>query len=60
MLVEAQHMLDAGRPPAEVLDWLAHTLANRLLHAPSANLKEMVKDDPHAAELVRRVFGLDR
>jgi len=58
-VAEARHMLDAGRPAPEVLEWLAHTLANRLLHAPSANLKDLVKDDPHAVELARRLFGLE-
>ena len=57
-LGEAQHMLELGRPPAEVLEWLAHTLANRLLHAPSTNLKEMVKDDPQAIARMRALFGL--
>ena len=57
-LIEAQHMLELGRPPAEVLEWLAHTLANRLLHAPSTNLKQLVQADPHAIELMRALFGL--
>ena len=57
-LTEAQHMLEQGRPPAEVLEWLAHTLANRLLHAPSTNLKALVKDDPNAVALMRALFGL--
>jgi glutamyl-tRNA reductase len=59
VLAEAQHMLDGGRPPAEVLEWLAHTLANRLLHAPSTNLKALVQSDPRAIELMRALFGLE-
>jgi glutamyl-tRNA reductase len=58
-LAEAEHMLALGRPPAEVLEWLAHTLANRLLHAPSTNLKRLAQDDPRAIALVRRLFGLE-
>jgi glutamyl-tRNA reductase len=58
-LAEAQHMLETGRPAPEVLEWLAHTLANRLLHAPSANLKELAKDDPRAIRTARRLLGLD-
>jgi glutamyl-tRNA reductase len=58
-VAEARHQLEAGRPAPEVLEWLAHTLANRLLHAPSANLKELVKGDPHAVELARRLFGVE-
>ena len=59
VLAEAQHMLDTGRPPAEVLEWLAHTLANRLLHAPSTNLKALVQSDPRAVETMRALFGLE-
>jgi glutamyl-tRNA reductase len=59
VLAEAQHMLDSGRPPAAVLEWLAHTLANRLLHAPSTNLKALVQSDPRAIELMRALFGLE-
>lgn len=59
VLAEAQHMLESGRSAPEVLEWLAHTLANRLLHAPSANLKELAKDDARAIRTVQRLFGLE-
>jgi glutamyl-tRNA reductase len=39
VLAKARHLLAAGRPPEEVLEFLAHTLTNKLLHAPSANLR---------------------
>lgn len=39
-LAKAQQMLAAGHDPAEVLNQLAHTLTNRLLHAPTAALRE--------------------
>jgi glutamyl-tRNA reductase len=58
-LREAQHMLELGRPPAEVLEWLAHTLANRLLHAPSANLKDLARADQRLLEVARALFGLE-
>ncbi len=37
---QARRMLAAGRDPQEVLDFLAATLTNRLLHGPSQRLRE--------------------
>lgn len=51
-LAKARAQLAAGRDPAEVLDLLAHTLTNRLLHAPSAALR----DDASLGEAVARLF----
>jgi glutamyl-tRNA reductase len=39
-LEKARAQLAAGRDPNEVLDLLAHTLVNRLLHAPTVALRE--------------------
>jgi len=39
-LAKARHLLANGRTPEQALDFLAHTLTNKLLHAPSANLRE--------------------
>lgn len=39
ILNKALQLLARGRSPEEALDFLAHTLTNRLLHAPSANLR---------------------
>lgn len=39
VLAKARQMLAAGRTPEQALDFLAHTLTNKLLHAPSANLR---------------------
>src|SRR5262252_2020623 len=38
-LTKARQLLAAGRTPEQALDFLAHTLTNKLLHAPSANLR---------------------
>lgn len=38
-LEKARQLLAGGREPAEVLEFLAHTLTNKLLHVPSANLR---------------------
>ncbi|KQZ66696.1 MULTISPECIES: glutamyl-tRNA reductase [unclassified Lysobacter] len=40
VLAKAKQQLDAGQDPAEVLNFLAHTLTNRLLHAPTIALRE--------------------
>jgi glutamyl-tRNA reductase len=39
-LETARRMLSAGKPPDEVLDYLANTLTNRLLHAPTQALRQ--------------------
>lgn len=39
VLLKAQSMLARGRSPDEALAFLANTLTNKLLHAPSANLR---------------------
>jgi glutamyl-tRNA reductase len=39
ILNKARQLLARGRSPEEALDFLAHTLTNKLLHAPSANLR---------------------
>jgi len=38
-LAKAQQMLANGRTPEQALEFLANTLTNKLLHAPSANLR---------------------
>ena len=40
VLAKARQQLDAGQDPGAVLDFLAHTLTNRLLHAPTIALRE--------------------
>jgi len=40
VLSRAQQQLAAGQDPAQVLNFLAHTLTNRLLHAPTIALRE--------------------
>ncbi|HVT35612.1 MAG TPA: glutamyl-tRNA reductase [Nevskiaceae bacterium] len=39
VLEKARRRLAAGEAPAEVLTWMADTLSNKLLHAPSAALR---------------------
>jgi glutamyl-tRNA reductase len=40
VLERAHRMLAGGKPPEEVLQYLAHTLTNKLLHAPSARIRQ--------------------
>ena len=40
VLAKAMHQLQSGKPAPEVLSFLAHTLTNKLLHAPSARLRQ--------------------
>jgi glutamyl-tRNA reductase len=39
VLAKARQMLASGRTPEQALEFLANTLTNKLLHAPSANLR---------------------
>lgn len=55
-LAKARAQLAAGRDPAEVLDLLAHTLTNKLLHAPSAALRE----DAGLGDAVTRLFAASK
>lgn len=43
-LARALRMLENGKTPEEALNFLAHTLTNKLLHAPSARLRRAGRD----------------
>ena len=60
-LAEARRQLAAGQPPQAVLEQLATTLTNRLLHAPSAALREAAEaGDATLAEAAARLFRTRR
>jgi len=40
VLTKALQQLEVGKPPEEVVAFLAHTLTNKLLHGPSARLRQ--------------------
>lgn len=40
VLAKALRQLEGGKPPEEVVGFLAHTLTNKLLHGPSARLRQ--------------------
>jgi glutamyl-tRNA reductase len=59
-LHRAERMLAAGRPPEEALAYLANTLTNRLLHAPTAHLRQASQEG--RAELIiaaRNLYGIE-
>jgi glutamyl-tRNA reductase len=52
-------MLRAGTPPDQVLDFLAHTLTNKLMHPPSATLRRVDPQlRPELLAAARVLFGL--
>lgn len=40
VVVKAKRMLKNGKPPEEVIDYLAHTLTNKLIHIPCVQLRQ--------------------
>jgi len=56
LLDRARRQLHNGQPPEAVLGWLAHTLTNTLLHAPTAALREAALSGD--ADLVRAIERL--
>lgn len=52
----ARRMLAAGRDPMDVVEFLATTLTNRLMHLPSHQLRQAAERDD--AELIRAVQAL--
>lgn len=50
-LAKAQQQLAAGMPPEQALELLAHTLTNKLLHAPTVALRDAARNGD--IELVR-------
>jgi len=56
-LAKAQAMLARGKSPQEALAFLANTLTNRLLHAPSANLRAAaLRGDEELLRAAERLF----
>jgi glutamyl-tRNA reductase len=57
LLGRAQEMLARGKSADEVLAWLAHSLTNRLLHAPSSNLRDAAqRGDAELLTAAERLF----
>jgi glutamyl-tRNA reductase len=57
VLAKAHALLARGRPADEVLAFLANTLTNKLLHAPSANLRAAaLRGDAELLRAAERLF----
>lgn len=60
VLAKARGMLMHGKSADEALDFLARSLTNKLLHAPSAHLREAtLAGDADLLEAARRLYGLE-
>ena len=59
VLAKARRRLRGGEPPEEVIEFVARTLANRLLHAPSTGIREAgASDRQDIVEAARMLFGV--
>jgi glutamyl-tRNA reductase len=59
-LDKARQQLAQGKTPEQVLEFLAHTLTNKLLHAPSSNLRQAGYDGrQELIDAARELYGLD-
>ncbi|MGH8373167.1 MAG: glutamyl-tRNA reductase [Gammaproteobacteria bacterium] len=60
-LEQARQMLHNGQPADEVMRFLAETLTNRLLHSPTAYLREAAHEGrDHIIKEARALFGIDK
>jgi glutamyl-tRNA reductase len=58
---QARRMLNSGKPAEDVIDYLANTLTNRLLHPPTQALRRAAESaDPALAELFARLLSEER
>lgn len=58
-LAKAQALLARGKSPEEALAFLANTLTNKLLHAPSANLRAAsLRGDEDLLRAAKRLFDV--
>ena len=59
-LEQAQQMLAHGKSQADVLSFLANTLTNRLIHAPSQRLRDAAETgDGDVVETIAQIYKLD-
>jgi glutamyl-tRNA reductase len=58
---QARRMLLSGKTTDEVIDYLANTLTNRLLHSPTQALRQASESaDPELAQLLARLLSEER
>lgn len=59
-LERAHHMLARGHSAEEALDYLASTLTNRVLHAPTTHIRKAGKDGrTEVIKIARELFDID-
>ena len=59
VLDKARRRLESGEPADEVIEYVARTLTNKLLHAPSAGIREAgAKDRGDIVDAARLLFGV--
>jgi glutamyl-tRNA reductase len=60
VLARAKQLLANGRDPQQALEFLANTLTNKLLHAPSASLRDAaLRGDTELLRAATRLFEID-
>jgi glutamyl-tRNA reductase len=60
VLAKARTLLANGRTPDQALEFLAHTLTNKLLHAPSSNLRAAAqRGDAELLRAAERLFDAE-
>ena len=60
VLAKARALLAHGRTPEQALEFLANTLTNKLMHAPSANLRTAAqRGDTDLLRAAERLFAAD-
>jgi glutamyl-tRNA reductase len=58
---QARRMLHSGKSTDEVIDYLANTLTNRLLHSPTQALRQASESaDPAVSQLLARLLAEER
>lgn len=58
-VLQARRMLATGRDPGEVMEFLAVTLTNRLMHSPSQRLREAAeRGEAEIIHAARELFAL--
>ena len=61
VLAQARRRLEAGKPADEVLNFLANTLTNKFLHAPSARLRQAGREgEAELLDAANALFDLGR
>jgi glutamyl-tRNA reductase len=60
ILTRARALLAQGRSPEQALEFLAHTLTGKLLHAPSTNLRQAaLRGDRELLQAAAKLYDLD-